>query len=286
MKTAAIIVAGGKGLRFEACLSGKEAFLPARKNAVRKQYVKLRGKPVLWWSLQAFQKSPSIDALILVVPRDDVQRLKRLAKRWRFSKLQAIVAGGAARAGSVQEGLKALDPSVEWVAIHDAVRPLVHPELIEEILRQAKHHRAAIAACPSKDTVKIGNGDGFIHETPDRKTVWLAQTPQIFERRLLEKAHGLSPSPAGKREKVGMRALALTPALSRPDSEPGARRRGMPLHPKGWPGRLPAGEGVTDDAQLVERLGVKVRLVESPPENLKITRPIDLALAEAILCFE
>ncbi len=144
--------------------------------------------------------------------------------------------GGLTRADSVRQGLKAISGTIRWVAVHDAVRPLVRPELIEETLRQARRHRAAIAATPSQDTVKLANGDGCIHRTPPRETVWLAQTPQVFERSLLERAHA-----KGSRLKV------------------------------------------TDDAQLVERLGVRVRLVEAPAENLKITRPIDLVVARTLL---
>jgi 2-C-methyl-D-erythritol 4-phosphate cytidylyltransferase len=124
------------------------------------------------------------------------------------------------------------------VAVHDAVRPLVTAELIENVIRKARRYKAALAAAPSKDTVKLAERNGFIRATPDRRQVWLAQTPQVFEKDLLDRAHD--------------RAHAL---------------------------RL----NVTDDAQLVERMGLKVRLVEAPSENLKITRPIDLVLAKTIL---
>jgi 2-C-methyl-D-erythritol 4-phosphate cytidylyltransferase len=129
-----------------------------------------------------------------------------------------------------------LPPAARWVAVHDAVRPLVTPATIEAVIAAARRFKAALAAGPSRDTVKIADGRGFVRASPDRATLWLAQTPQVFERRLLEKAHRL-----GKRLKV------------------------------------------TDDAQLVERLGIKVRLVDAPPENLKVTRPIDLWTAELIL---
>lgn len=218
----AIVLAAGEGVRFGG--------------PVRKQYLALRGKPILWWSLQAFQKSPSIGTIILVVPPADLDRIRPLTRRWRLSKLKAVIAGGAMRADSVRAGLKALSDSIGWVAVHDAVRPLVRPDLIERTLRNARRYRAAIAATPSKDTVKLANGGGCIASTPPRESVWLAQTPQVFERRLLEAAHAKG------------RRLA-----------------------------------VTDDSQLVERLGVKVRLVEAPAENLKVTRPADLEIARMIL---
>jgi len=220
--TAAIIVAGGKGARY----GGK----------IRKQYLLLKGRPIVWWSARAFEKSPSIQSLTLVSPAEDVDRVRAQARRWKFKKLLAVVTGGATRAESVRRGLAALPKGASYVAVHDAVRPLVTPETIEKVITAARRSRAALAACPSKDTVKLANGDGCVHSTPRRETVWLAQTPQVFERRLLEKAHA----------------------------------RGRALK-------------VTDDAQLIERLGVKVRLVESPAENLKITRPMDLVLAGMIL---
>ena len=220
--TAAIIVAGGKGLRF----GGK----------IRKQYLQLRGKPILWWSLQAFEKSPSVGSMVLVVPAEDVRRLRVKARAWGFRKLAAIVPGGVTRADSVREGLTVVPEGCRYVAVHDAVRPLVVPAIIEQVIAAARRSGAALAACPSKDTVKLANGDGHIHSTPDREKVWLAQTPQVFHRKLLERAH-----------QKGKNA------------------------------------SVTDDAMLVERLGAKVRLVEAPADNLKITRPIDLELAKIIL---
>ena len=220
---AAIIVAAGQGLRF----GGK----------IRKQYLKLGNRPIMWWSLRAFQKSPSIGSIVLVAPKEDVDRLRPILRRWKMSKVVAIVAGGATRAQSVFNGLAAVPSEYRWIAVHDAVRPLATVELIEKTLAAARKHRAAIAACPSRDTIKLADSHGgHVHSSPPREKVWLAHTPQIFERRLLEKAH--------------------------------ARGRHLP---------------VTDDAQLVERLGVRVALVESPPENLKVTLPLDLEVAKLFL---
>jgi 2-C-methyl-D-erythritol 4-phosphate cytidylyltransferase len=220
--TAAIIVAGGKGLRY----GGR----------VRKQYLLLHRKPILWWSLSAFERSPSVISITLVVPADDVRAVSAKAHTWGFRKLFAVVPGGATRADSVREGLERLPPESRYVAVHDAVRPLVTPAIIESVIRAARASKAALAACPSKDTVKLANTSDFVSASPKRETVWLAQTPQIFERRLLERANR-----AGRRQ------------------------------------------AVTDDAQLVERLGVRVKLVKSPPENFKVTVPIDFMLARRIL---
>ncbi len=213
--TAAIIVAGGKGLRF----GGR----------VRKQYLKLGAHPLYGWCVKAFQRAPSIAEIILVVPKEDLKTV-------RFSKNLRVVAGGSTRAESVRAGLRAISSQIAWVAVHDAARPLVSPPLIEKVIRVARKFQAAIAATPSKDTVKLSNGNGSIASTPPRHSVWLAQTPQIFERRLLERAH----------------------------------RQGR-------------NQTVTDDAQLVERLGVRVKLVPSPPENIKVTVPADFKIAKMIL---
>jgi len=220
--TAAIIVAGGKGLRF----GGR----------IRKQYLLLNGKPIVWWSLRAFEKSPSISSIILVVPADDVVRLQSKAKAWKFRKLMAIVPGGQTRADSVRQGLLALPQECRYVAVHDAVRPLIEPTTVEKVIASTRQSGAALAACPCKDTVKVSNGNGYIHSTPLRETIWLAQTPQVFERKILERAH----------------------------------RKGNTA-------------GVTDDAMLVERLGVRVKLVESSPENMKVTVPMDFIFARHIL---
>src|SRR5438132_8512986 len=123
--TAAIIVAGGKGLRY----GGR----------VRKQYLLLKGRPLVWWSLKAYQVSPSIAQIILVVPKDDVHQLRGTVKNAQ------VVSGGATRADSVRAGLRALRPAARWVAVHDAVRPLVNPKLIEKVIGAARKFKAAIA---------------------------------------------------------------------------------------------------------------------------------------------
>jgi 2-C-methyl-D-erythritol 4-phosphate cytidylyltransferase len=221
--SAAIVVAGGQGKRF----GGK----------VRKQYLALKGRPLLWWAVNAFDRSSSIGAIVLTVPQKDLQWARRQFSQWKVKHPLHIVAGGLARADSVRLGLAAVPLGFRWIAVHDGVRPLVTPALIELVLKEARAHGAAIAACPSKDTVKLAHAKGqTIQRTLPRRGVWLAQTPQAFERSLLERAH----------------------------------RRGRRL-------------AATDDAQLVERLGVRVKLVTSPPENLKVTVPQDLRAAQWLL---
>jgi 2-C-methyl-D-erythritol 4-phosphate cytidylyltransferase len=177
--TAAIVVAGGQGTRF----GGK----------VRKQYLTLEGRPILWWSLKAFENSPSVDAIVLVVPESDVARLERQVKTWRLKKARIVVAGGKSRRESVAKGLQVVPPDLKWVAVHDAVRPLVTKALIEATIAAARKVGGAIAACPSKDTVKLAAPGSLIEKTPPRESVWLAHTPQVFGRELLERAHASHP---------------------------------------------------------------------------------------------
>lgn len=175
----AIVVAGGSGTRFGG--------------NVRKQYLRLGGKPILWWSLRAFEESPSFGAIVAVVRGPDVEKVRAESRRWNLGKLVQVTAGGATRRESVARGLAAMPREYAWVAVHDAVRPLITPEAIEKVLDCARAHQAAIAACPSRDTVKLADDRGRIAGTPPRERVWLAQTPQIFSRELLERAHAGSP---------------------------------------------------------------------------------------------
>lgn len=241
--TAAIVLGAGQGLRFGG--------------HVRKQYLRLQGRPVLWWSLAAFQASPSIDTIVLVAPREDLPRLTRQVATWRFSKLNLLVAGGKERSDSVKEGLAAVSDATRWVAVHDGVRPLITPAQIESVLAVARKYKAAIAAVPSRDTVKIADRMQCIAASPDRRSVWQAQTPQIFAHHLLRQAHGLIRGAPGSRLKA-----------------PGILPKACSLEPKA---------AITDDAQLVERLGVKVKLVDTSAENMKVTLPIDLEFAKIIL---
>src|SRR5207248_828596 len=113
-----------------------------------------------------------------------VSTIRRRLKVWRLKKPCAVVAGGSTRAHSVNKGLKAMARRVRWVAVHDAVRPLVSAVTIEKVLVAARRYRAAIAASLSRDTVKLADKSGGTKETFPRERVWLAQTPQCFERGL------------------------------------------------------------------------------------------------------
>lgn len=173
MKVGAVIVAAGQGRRF-----GK---------AMPKQFFPLAGKPLLSWTLASFEKSQLIAEIVVVLPEDFAAFFEKLAKRCH--KPCRVVTGGKERFDSVKAGLKALDPSCDYVAVHDGARPLVSPGIIDETVTAAKRYGAAIAAVPVKDTIKFSQKGKFIEKTVDRNHLWSAQTPQVFKRSWLEKAY-------------------------------------------------------------------------------------------------
>ncbi len=170
MKTVAIIVAGGQGKRM----------------GQPKQFLKIAGKPMLAWTVDAFQKVKAVDGIIIVVSEDQLS----LAKKIKSSKIIAVVPGGKQRQDSVKNGLAALPAGVQIVLIHDGARPAVLAETINATIRAARQHGAAIAAVPVKDTIKrLANNTSRISETVDRHGLWAAQTPQTFTTALIVKAY-------------------------------------------------------------------------------------------------
>ena len=197
----AVVVAGGTGSRL--------------KSRIRKPFVRLAGRPMLAWTLRAFERAPGVGAVVLVAHPRDVAAARALAKRWRCGKVAAVVAGGETRMASVARGLAALPPGAKWVAVHDAARPLVTPEVIARTVREARRWKAAIAAVPVVPTVKQAKG-AWVRRTLDRSTLWAVQTPQVFERGLLERAHrranGGAPATddAALVERIGGRVRIVT----------------------------------------------------------------------------
>lgn len=143
---------------------------------------------MLAWTLEAFEKARSVGGIVLVVHPNDIEMARRMIRSVGCRKVLRVVRGGSSRMASVSRGLKALPPDVKWVAVHDGARPLVRPELIEATLKAARRAKAAIAAVPVVPTVKQARG-GWVEKTLDRKRLWAVQTPQVFERKLLERAH-------------------------------------------------------------------------------------------------
>lgn len=216
MKTVAIIVAAGQGKRM----------------GQPKQFLEIGGKPMLFWTLAAFDKTRVIDGIILVVNGEGVER----AKKFEVSKLKKVITGGKKRKDSVYEGLKAVPSGAEIVAIHDGARPFISSAIIEAAVAEAKASGAAIVGIPVADTVKTVDSN-LVTGTLDRSGLWVAQTPQVFKKDIILRAYE-----------------------------------------EGWNRRE-----VTDDAMLVEKMGVPLKMVMGSPLNIKITQPDDLKIAEGIL---
>lgn len=218
LKTSVIIVAAGAGKRFGGY----------------KQFQNLCGKDVYLWSLETFLKLKSVREIILVVPKHFV---KLLSKKLKTQKIVKVISGGKERVDSVRKAVKSLASDTEVVAIHDAARPLISKEIIEKAIVSAQKSGASIVAIPASDTIKFSDDGKFIKKTIPREKIFLAQTPQVFQRQLLQNVYA--------KAKIDKKA--------------------------------------TDDSYLIEKLGVKVRIVEGKKENLKITTKDDLKYLEFCL---
>ena len=231
MKTNAIVLAGGRGRRMGSSMP--------------KQYMDLAGRPVIYYSLKAFEES-FIDNVILVCTEGDEDYCrKEIVIKYGLSKVNKIIAGGKERYDSVIKGLS-VSGGCDYVYIHDGARPLVSQYILERCQHYVEKYDAAVAAAPASDTIKIEDGNGFIKSTPDRSLVWLMQTPQVFSYSLVKNAY----------EKLA-------------ESEERLKN---------------AGVSVTDDTMVVKMFGgVDAKLVENKDCNIKITTPQDMIIAEAIM---
>lgn len=138
------------------------------------------GVSVLERTLSVFEESPEVDEIILVARSAHINEVKEITSKMKLTKLEKIVAGGNTRQQSAYIGLEATSPTSKYIAIHDAARCLVTPEIIRAVLCDAKRCRAAAAAHHVTDTVKYANVRGYIQNTINRDFVWLVSTPQIF----------------------------------------------------------------------------------------------------------
>ncbi len=226
MKNTAIVLAAGQGKRMHT--------------KIQKQFLEIKGYPVLYYSLRCFQDSPLIEDIILVTGEESVLYCqKEIVDKYGFTKVTKVIPGGKERYDSVYQGLLACENS-DYVLIHDGARPFITEEILERGLTGAEETGACAVGMPSKDTVKIADESGYIAETPDRSKVWMIQTPQIFQYALIRNAH----------ESIRTREMS----------------------------------NVTDDAMVVEQeTGIKVRLTEGSYQNIKITTPEDLGVAELFL---
>jgi 2-C-methyl-D-erythritol 4-phosphate cytidylyltransferase len=224
-KVFAIIPAAGSGTR----IGGD----------VRKQFLLLKGKPIIVHTLQQFEHCPDVDEIALALPESAMSEMEMIVKRFRLHKVSKMVMGGAKRQDSVCNVLNRLSlKESDIVFVHDGVRPFIETKRISHLLKVCKEYDAAVLAVQPKDTIRRSTGGGFFDQTLDRTALWLIQTPQVFRAKLLVKAFEKA-----KKDKFYS----------------------------------------TDEAALVERLGVKIRIVEGSYDNIKITTPEDLELGLLIL---
>jgi 2-C-methyl-D-erythritol 4-phosphate cytidylyltransferase len=219
----AIIAAAGSGSR----MGGKRP----------KQFLELAGVPIIFHALMAFERCDAIHQIVTVLSASETADFLSIAKEHGIQKLARVVPGGATRAASVLQGLRAVESETEVVAVHDGVRPFVTSDDIARTVQAAELEGAAILVSTPVDTIKEVK-DEVIVRTLDRCTIRYALTPQCFDYKLLRRAY----------EQVDILDASFT-----------------------------------DEASVVERLGVKIVTVEGSARNIKITRPEDLVIAEAIL---
>jgi 2-C-methyl-D-erythritol 4-phosphate cytidylyltransferase len=179
MKTVALIVAAGHSSRFGGIIP--------------KQFRELHGRPLLAWTISRFETAASISQIVVVVAEEHLlYTSQRVVDPYGFSKVSKIVIGGESRQESVLRGLNSLPISTQFVAIHDGARPLVAPGDIDRAVAMAISDRAAMLAVPVTDTVKRVR-DQFVLSTLERDSLYLAQTPQVFQYDLIIEAHRANP---------------------------------------------------------------------------------------------
>ena len=196
------------------------------------------GKPLLVWTLLAAEAAGDITWIGIIGQPADYPDFKTILADLSMTKPVQLIQGGETRQESVYNGLQALPTEAQRVLIHDGARCLATPQLLDRCAAVLLNCSGLVAGVPIKDTIKVVNETGIIQDTPDRRQLWAAQTPQGFEVQLLKQCHDQGRN-------------------------------------SGWE--------VTDDAALFERCGLPVRIVEGEETNLKVTTPIDLAIAEFIL---
>lgn len=224
-KVFAVIPAAGAGSR----IGGK----------VKKQFLPLKGKPIIIHTLQRFEHCPEVDEIVVAVPESDIVEIEALLSKYRIHKVSKAIVGGKKRQDSVYNALQRITArESDIILVHDAVRPFVDPKKISQVVKACKEFDAAVVAIQPKDTIRRSTGGGFFDQTVDRTALWLVQTPQAFKAKILLKAF----------EKARADKFYST-----------------------------------DEAALVERLGIKARIVEGTYDNIKITTPEDLELGTLIL---
>ena len=229
-KFAAVVLSAGTGSRM--------------KSDIPKQYMDLNGKPVIYYSLKAFEDN-GFSSIVLVCGKDDVEYCqKEIVEKYNLKAVKAVVPGGKERYHSVYEGLKAVE-GADYVFIHDGARPMINQDIINRLKEAVVAEEAAVAGMPVKDTIKIVDEDAYVSETPERKYVWQVQTPQCFAFPIIYEAYK---------------------SIIQDEEE-------------GW--SIPV---VTDDAMVLSyATDHEIKMVEADYCNIKITTPEDLLIAKMFL---
>lgn len=218
-KRGVIIVAGGSGRRMGAALP--------------KQFMMLGNEPILARSINRIHEALPAAEIVVVLPKEHVELWRNIAARFEVAE-HRIAIGGEERFHSVRNGLQALSQDVEYIGIHDGVRPLASKKLIIRLMLEAEQYPAVIPVVAPPDSYRVVEGEGS--HIIDRSTLRVVQTPQVFQATTLLKAY-----------------------------------------------EQPFSAAFTDDASVVEMAGEKITLVEGERENIKITTPADMIIAEAII---
>lgn len=205
---------------------------------MNKNLLELAGIPILIRSLKTFSKVERVNFLIVVVGAHEVETVENLLNKTEGLKRWVVTVGGRERQYSIANGLKLLPDDAEIVLVHDAARPLVSVQTINDVIDAAEKFGGAIAAVPEKNTIKVVDDEGFVIYTPPRSQLVNVQTPQGFRREILLNAY----KRAIEEDFLG-----------------------------------------TDDSSLVEQLDLKIKVVAGGYENIKITTPEDIHVAETFL---
>lgn len=225
--TIAIILAAGDG---------------ERMRRINKIFYRIKGKPLIFYTIEAFEKHPQVDGIILLAKASNSKKFFSLIKKYGFKKIKLVAKGGKKRQDSAFNGLKAAEKlgakSGDLILFHNGANPLVSQNEITDVIRAAKKYKVALVAQPTRDTIKERDKNGFVVRTIGREKIFLAQTPQVIEYTL-------------------------------------ARRAFEEAFAEKFYG--------TDDVSLVEKLGVKPKIVPASSKNIKVTYPEDLKFVESQL---
>jgi len=161
----------------------------SRRMGFDKLFATVAGELVIAHAIRAFDRASSVDEIIVVAREERHNEIRKITRTASFEKVDSILAGGERRQDSVRAGLDHIHRDAKYVAVHDAARPLITPEQIERVFRQSEIHGAAVLAEPINDTLKRADVDLLINAPVDRHQLYAMQTPQIFQRQLIEEAY-------------------------------------------------------------------------------------------------